>query len=51
VDRDLPVGMAAGRFDDHGDLIDDEVRAQVDEHLQVLIGAVRERQELMSQAA
>jgi chromate reductase len=51
VDRDLPVGMAKGRFDDGGNLIDDEVRGQVDEHLQVLIDAVRERQQLLAQAA
>jgi chromate reductase len=43
VDRELPVMQAHTRFDEQGNLLDDDLRAQLDEHVAALVEHARER--------
>lgn len=48
VEGELPVGHAPTRFDNAGRLVDDEIRGQLRELLELLLAAVVEREELAS---
>jgi chromate reductase len=43
LDRELPVALAASRFDDDGRLVDEETRARLAEVLEELVAAVEAR--------
>lgn len=43
VDRELPAALAATRFDERGELADDELRAQLAEVVEALVAAVEAR--------
>jgi chromate reductase, NAD(P)H dehydrogenase (quinone) len=46
VEGELPVGHAPTRFDDQGRLIDEDVRAQLADLLDLLLAAIAEREDL-----
>jgi chromate reductase len=43
IDTELPVGLAPNRFDEHGRLVDEEIRGQLEGVVGSLVGAVYER--------
>jgi chromate reductase len=51
VDRDTPVGMAEMRFDAAGDLVDAETREAIELTISELAVLVRERDDLLADAA
>jgi chromate reductase len=51
VDRELPVPLARERFDERGDLLDDEIRAQLGEVVDALAAAVEARRDALAAAS